>query len=73
MYPSMRHAAFGDTERRFSEFSIDDGIAVYQEGKLTTPVLHDNASRIALVGEPQLVTTILMVAEISTRGYYRLS
>jgi threonine dehydratase len=73
MYPSMRHAAFGDTERRFSEFSIADGIAIYKEGKLTTPVLHDNVSRIELVGEPQLVTTILMVAEISTRGYYRLS
>ena len=64
MYPSMRAAAFGDTDRRVGGFSIADGISVKSPGERTLPVVRDMVSGIELVREDDIETAIHLFAEI---------
>lgn len=64
MYPSMRHAAFGETDRRTGGYSIADGIAVKSPGKRTLAVVREHVARVDVVREDDIETAIHMLAEI---------
>ena len=64
MYPSMRHALFGETERRTGGYSIADGISVKSPGERTLAIAREHVSRVDLVGEDDIESAIHMLAEI---------
>jgi threonine dehydratase len=64
MYPSMRHAAFGETDRRIGGYSIADGISVKSPGARTLPVVKELVTRIDIVREEETESAIHMLAEI---------
>lgn len=64
MYPSMRHAAFGETDRRIGGYSIADGISVKSPGARTLPVVKELVTRIDIVREEETENAIHMLAEI---------
>lgn len=64
MYPSMRDAAFGGTDRRTGGYSIADGISVKSPGERTLPVVKDHVARIEIVREDEIENAIHMLAEI---------
>tara|TARA_R110002126_G_scaffold79613_21_gene197520 strand:- start:1757 stop:2983 length:1227 start_codon:yes stop_codon:yes gene_type:complete len=64
MYPSMRNAAFGETDRRIGGYSIADGISVKSPGGRTLPAVKDLVARIDVVREDEIENAIHMLAEI---------
>lgn len=64
MYPSMRHAAFGDTDRRTGGYSIADGISVKSPGERTLPVVKEHVARVDIVREDEIENAIHLLAEI---------
>lgn len=64
MYPSMRHALFGETERRTGGYSIADDISVKSPGERTLAIAREHVSRVDLVGEDDIESAIHMLAEI---------
>lgn len=64
MYPSMRDAAFGGTDRRTGGYSIADGISVKSPGERTLPVVKEHVARIDIVREDEIENAIHMLAEI---------
>lgn len=64
MYPSMRHAAFGETDRRTGGYSIADGISVKSPGERTLNVVKEHVARVDIVREDDIENAIHMLAEI---------
>lgn len=64
MYPSMRHAAFGETDRRTGGYSIADGISVKSPGERTLRIVKEHVTRIDIVREDEIEGAIHMLAEI---------
>tara|TARA_R110002110_G_scaffold1284_7_gene5283 strand:- start:7525 stop:8751 length:1227 start_codon:yes stop_codon:yes gene_type:complete len=64
MYPSMRNALFGETDRRTGGYSIADGISVKSPGRRTLEIAKEHVSRIDIIREDDIETAIHMLAEI---------
>lgn len=64
MYPSMRNAIFGETDRRTGGYSIADGISVKSPGERTLEIAKEHVSRIDMVREDDIESAIHMLAEI---------
>lgn len=64
MYPSMRNALFGETDRRTGGYSIADGISVKSPGERTLKIAKEHVSRIDMVREDDIESAIHMLAEI---------
>ena len=64
MYPSMRDAVFGGTDRRTGGYSIADGISVKSPAEQTLPVVKDYVARIEIVHEDEIENAIHTLAEI---------
>jgi len=64
MYPSMRNALFGETDRRTGGYSIADGISVKSPGERTLKIARKHIARVDIVREDDIESAIHMLSEI---------